>query len=79
MAAADGKEMILVPKEEYEELRKLKADLPAMLEKAKRREDPEKHRERSKKQYAANKDTILAKRREAYQKKKAAVAEAAPK
>ncbi len=79
-------EMVLVAKTALEELRKLKEELPALLEKAKAdeakdalhrlhqrdKENPEGHRERSKKRYELKKDEILAKRREAYKAKKAA-------
>ncbi len=81
------KEMITIPKEEYEELLKLKADLPAMLEKAKEeeqkealvrlhqrdKENPEGARKRALKRYNRNKDEINAKRREAYKAKKEAL------
>lgn len=79
-------DMILVSKAELEELRKLKEELPTMLENAKKehyketlqmltqrhRENPEKHREQSKKRYEQKKDEILAKRKEAYKRKKEA-------
>ena len=52
MAAPVEKEMIWVSKEEYDELRKLKEDLPTLLKNARNKyDDPEKHRERSKKHY----------------------------
>ncbi len=84
--SSDENEMVLVSKAELEELRKLKEDLPAIIEKAKAeeakdalhrlhqrdKENPEGHRERSKKHYELKKDEILAKRREAYKAKKAA-------
>jgi hypothetical protein len=80
------KETITIPKDEYEELLKLKADLPAMLEKAKEeeqkealvrlhrrdKENPEGARKRALKRYNRNKDEINAKRREAYKAKKEA-------
>ncbi len=79
--------MITIPKEEYEELLKLKTDLPAMLEKAKEdeqkealvrlhqrdKENPEGARKRALKRYNRNKDEINAKRREAYKAKKEAL------
>jgi hypothetical protein len=82
----DGEETVVVSKAELEELRKLKADLPAIIDKIrnetdkerlarlheKQRENPEKRREQAKKHYQQNKDDILVKRREAYQRKKAA-------
>jgi hypothetical protein len=82
-----GREMITIPKEEYEELLKLKTDLPAMLEKAKEdeqkealvrlhqrdKENPEGARKRALKRYNRNKDEINAKRREAYKAKKEAL------
>jgi hypothetical protein len=81
------KETITIPKEEYEELLKLKADLPAILEKAKEeeqkealvrlhqrdKENPEGARKRALKRYNRNKDQINAKRREAYKAKKEAL------
>jgi hypothetical protein len=77
-------EMVLVAKAELEELRKLKEELPAIIEKAKaeggmdrlkvlnqkNKENPEEHRRKSKERYALKKDQILAKRREAYRLKK---------
>lgn len=76
--------MILVSEEELAELRKLKEDLPEIIEKAKEeerkealerlhrrdKENPEAARERALKRYNRNKDEINAKRREAYQLKK---------
>lgn len=76
----------MVAEEEIERLRKLEADLPAMLEKARHeggmdrlkilnqrhKDNPEEHRRKSKERYALKKDQILAKRREAYKLKKAA-------
>lgn len=82
----DGETVIISKAElaELEELRKLKADLPRLLEKAKEerdterlkdlakrnKENPEKHREQSKKLYHLKKEEINAKRREAYRLKK---------
>lgn len=76
--------MILVSEEELAELRKLKEDLPGIIEKTKEeerkdalfrlhqrdKENPEAARERALKRYNRNKDEINAKRREAYQLKK---------
>lgn len=84
----DGEETVIVSKAELEELRKLKADLPAIINKAKEderkdaltrlhqrdRENPEMARERAIKRYNRNKDEINAKRREAYRLKKEAEA-----
>jgi hypothetical protein len=81
--------MVLVSEEELAELRKLKENLPEIIEKAKEeggmdrlkmlnqrnKENPEMHRERAKKRYELKKEEIKAKRREAYQKKKTAKAE----
>ncbi len=86
MEVSAEKEMILVPKAEYEELKQLKENLPRMLEAAKEeggmdrlkklhqkeKEDPEKYREIAKNRYAANKEKIKARRREAYRAKKEA-------
>jgi hypothetical protein len=88
----DGEDTVVVSKAELEELRRLKADLPAIIEQAKldrdkenlqkltqrHKENPEKHRELSKRRYELKKDEILAKRREAYHRKKAANASQAP-
>ena len=83
-----SEEMVLVSKAELERLRKLEADMPAIIEKAKHeggmdrlkvlnqrnKENPELHRQKSKEYYELKKDKILAKRREAYKLKKAAQA-----
>ncbi len=80
--------MVLVSKAELERLRKLEADMPAVIDAVrnettkerlaalhkKQKENPEKHREQSKKRYELKKEEILAKRKEAYQRKKAAKA-----
>lgn len=77
---------ITVSRAEWERLRRLEAELPAMLEKAQeeggmnrlkilnqqRKENPEEHRRKSKERYELKKDQILAKRREAYRLKKEA-------
>ena len=77
--------MVLVSEAELAELRKLKEDLPAIIERAKEedrknalhrlhqrdKENPETARQRAKKAYERNKKEILAKRRELYQRKKA--------
>ena len=69
-------EYVLVAKDELEALRRLKEELPEMLQKARHsKENPDKHRERSKKRYEQNKEDILAKRREAYRLKKEAAAD----
>ncbi len=79
-------EMVLVPKSEIEKLRKLEAELPTIIEKTKverdkerlkelakrNKENPEHHREQSKKLYYLKRDEINAKRREAYRLKKEA-------
>lgn len=82
--------MVLVSEEELVELmelRKLKEDLPGILEKAKEeerkdalvrlhqrdKENPEAAKARSKKHYTLNKDAVNAKRREAYHRKKQAI------
>ena len=79
-------ELVRIPRAELEELRKLKEELPAIIEKAKidrdkenlarltqmHKDNPEKHREQSKKRYHQKKEEINAKRREAYKAKKAA-------
>ncbi len=76
-------ELVTVTRAELEELRKLKADLPAIIAQAKEeenkdalkklhqrdKENPEKHRARALKSYERNKDAINAKRREAYKRK----------
>ena len=81
-----NKESVTVPKEEYEELLKLKEELPSIIEKAKldrdkenlakltqmHKDNPEKHREQSKKRYHQKKEEINARRREAYRAKKEA-------
>ncbi len=77
-------EMVTIPKVELERLRKLEADLPSVIAKAKEeggmdrlkvlnqynKEHPEEHRRKAKEYYALKKDQILAKRREAYRLKK---------
>jgi hypothetical protein len=82
----DGEDTVVVSRAELEELRKLKAELPIIIDKIrnetdkerlarlheKQRENPEKRREQAKKHYEQNKDEILAKKKEAYQRKKAA-------
>lgn len=82
----DGEETVVISKAELEELRKLKADLPAIIDKAKEeernnalvrlhqrdKENPEAARQRAKRLYDLKKDEIKAKRRAAYQRKKAA-------
>ena len=84
----DGEETVVVSKAELEELRRLKAELPSLLEKAKEeerkdalvrlhkrdKENPEGARQRAKRLYDLKKDEIKAKRRDAYQRKKAAKA-----
>jgi hypothetical protein len=79
-----SEETINVPKAEWEELRKLKEELPSLLEKAKEeerkdalhrlhqrdKENPEIARKRAMKRYTLNKEEINAKRREAYKLKK---------
>lgn len=79
-------DLVTITRAELDELRKLKEDLPAMLEKAKQeggmdrlrmlnernKENPEEHRRKAKEYYELKKDKILAKRREAYRLKKAA-------
>jgi electron transfer flavoprotein alpha/beta subunit len=79
-------ETITIHKKEYERLQKLEAELPAMLEAAKKerdkerlaklrqkeKENPEPHRKKVLERYHKNKDEILAKRREAYRRKKEA-------
>ena len=81
---ADSVEMVLVSKAELERLRKLEEELPAILEKVNQERDkerlkeltqhhkdnPEEHRQKVKEYYSKNKETILAKRRDAYNKKK---------
>ena len=78
-------ELVTIPRVELERLQKLEAELPSLLESVrnestkdrlaelhkKQKENPERHREQSKKRYELKKDEILAKRREAYQRKKA--------
>ncbi len=78
--------MILVSAEELAELRKLKEDLPGIIEKAKEeerkdalarlhqrdKENPEAAKARYKKHYNINKEAVNAKRREAYHRKKQA-------
>ncbi len=80
------KETVTIPRNEYDELLKLKEELPAIIEKAKldrdkenlakltqrHKDNPEKYRELAKRRYELKKDEILAKRREAYQRKKEA-------
>ncbi len=82
---ADTEELVTVTRAELEELRKLKEDLPALLQKAKEeggmdrlkvlnqhhKENPEEHRRKAKQYYELKKDQILAKRKEAYKLKKA--------
>ena len=77
-------ETVVIAKEELERLRKLEADLPALLEKAKAdeakdalnrlhqrdKENPELARQRANNRYKLKKEEINAKRREAYQRKK---------
>jgi hypothetical protein len=89
MASSD---LVLISKAELDELRKLKEDLPAIIEKTRNerdtermkaltqrhRENPEQHREQSKKRYDLKKDEINAKRREAYKLKKAAAGSPGP-
>lgn len=72
---------------ELERLKKLEEDLPVIIAKTKQERDkerlkelsqrqketPEEHRQTMKDYYTKNKEVILAKRREAYKKKKAAV------
>ncbi len=77
-------ELVTATRSELEELRKLKADLPAIIAQAKldrdkenlarltqmHKDNPEKHRENAKKRYHYKKEEINAKRREAYRLKK---------
>ena len=86
MSSSDSPKMVLVSEVELEELRKLKEQLPAIVEKAKveerkdalvrlhqrDKENPEAARERAIKRYTRNKEEINTKRREAYKLKKAA-------
>ena len=83
-------ETVTVPKAEWEELQRLKEELPTLLVQAKEeeardilhrlhqrdKENPELARKRAQKRYAHNKDEILAKRREAYKRKKEAAGRA---
>jgi hypothetical protein len=87
---SSGNEMITVPRAEFEELIKLKQDLPTIIEQAKLderkdalvrlhqrdKENPEQHRMRSKRLYELKKEEIKAKRRESYRLKKEAAAAA---
>ncbi len=82
-------ELVTVTRAELEELRKLKADLPAIIAQAKEeenkdalkklhqrdKENPEGARKRAMKRYNQNKEEINAKRREAYRAKKEALKE----
>jgi putative hemolysin len=82
----ESPKMVLVSEDELVELRTLKQELPAIIAKAKeeggmerlkmlnqkRKENPEQHREQSKRRYERKKEEILAKRREAYRLKKEA-------
>jgi hypothetical protein len=77
-------EMILVRKAEYERLKKLEGELPAVIAKTKEERDrerlkelsqrhkdnPDEHRQKALKRYYKNKEEINAKRREAYKNKK---------
>jgi hypothetical protein len=88
----DGEDTVVVSRAELEELRKLKADLPAILEATREqerkdaitrlhqrdKENPEAAKKRSKKHYMLNKEAVNAKRREAYHKKKAEQAAMTP-
>lgn len=79
-----SEEVVTISKAELKELRKLKEDLPILLEKAKEeerkdalhrlhqrdKENPEIARKRAMKRYTLNKEEINAKRREAYKLKK---------
>lgn len=79
---------MLVPKAELEELRQLKADLPALLAKARaeggmdrlktlhdqQRADPAAYAEKARQRYHAKKAEVLARRRELYRTKKASAA-----
>jgi hypothetical protein len=81
-------ELVLVPKAELDELRQLKADLPALLAKARaeggmdrlktlhdqQRADPAAYAEKARQRYHANKAEVLARRRELYRAKKVAAA-----
>jgi hypothetical protein len=85
-------ELVLVSKQELEELRALKASLPDLLEAArceggldrlkvlhqKQKANPAEHREKSKKRYQEKRELILARRREIRQKKKAESESKAP-
>ncbi len=86
MALSD---MVMISRAELERLQKLEAELPDIIQKAKEeeakealrrlhqrdKENPEAHRQRSKKLYERKKEEILAKRREAYRKRAKANAE----
>ena len=79
-------ELVTIAKDELERLRKLEADLPALLEKAryeggmdrlkalhqKQKENPKQHSENMLKRYHLKKEEINARRREAYRLKKEA-------
>lgn len=81
-----NEEMVLVSKAELERLRKLEAEMPAIIEKAKheggmdrlktlhkeQKENPQKHREQALRYYNLRKDEINAKKRAAYKAKKEA-------
>jgi hypothetical protein len=83
---AEVTDLVTVSRAELEELRKLKADLPAIIAQSKldrdkenlarltqmHKDNPERHRENAKKRYQFKKEEILAKKKEAYQRKKAA-------
>jgi hypothetical protein len=80
----EGKEMVLVAKEELERLQKIANEMPAVIDKVKQerdkerlkelsqrhKENPEEHRQKALKRYYKNKEEINAKRREAYKLKK---------
>lgn len=86
----DSSEVIMVPSQEWERLKQLEADLPGLLESAKKqerldalrrlhqrdKENPEAHRLRSKRRYELKGDAIRTKRREAYRRKKEVAREA---
>ncbi len=79
---------ITVSRMEWERLKQLEADLPALLDAARKqersdalarlhqrdKENPEAHRLRSKRRYELKGDAIKAQRREAYRRKKEAMA-----
>lgn len=91
LSSSPLEETIVVPKAEWDALVALRDSLPSLLQQAKldrdkenlarltqmHKENPERHREQSRKRYNMKKDEILAKKREAYRLKKEAKAAAA--